>query len=117
MKKFNEIFVDFDETIVNSLMEICSIYNNRYNLDVNWRNSKLWSLKDVCPLFKNGEVVDLFSSDSFFKGLTLKEGSFEVLAELSKDYPITIVSIGTTETAQRKLILSMQICHLFQNQF
>jgi len=103
MKKFNEIFVDFDETIVNSLMGICNIYNNRYNLDANWRNSKLWSLKDVCPLFKDGEVVDLFSSDPFFKGLTLKEGSFEVLTELSKDYIITIVSIGTMENCSKKL--------------
>ena len=102
MVRFNEIFVDFDETIVNSLKEICKIYNNKYNLHSNWKNSKLWSLKDECPLFNAGEVEDLFSSDSFFRNLTLKEGAFEVLTELSNDYPITIVSIGTTQNLSKK---------------
>jgi len=100
--RFKEIFVDFDETIVNSLKAVCGIYNDKYNADAHWMDSRVWSLKDECPLLKDGEVTDLFSEDSFFRRITLKDGAFEVLTELAKDYPITIVSIGTTKNCTKK---------------
>lgn len=102
MTKFNKIFVDFDETIVDSLKSVCSIYNGIYNARADWRKSRLWSLRDECPLLNRHSLLEIFSSDSFFRTLTFKTGAFEVLTELSKDYPITVVSIGTVENCAKK---------------
>lgn len=100
--KFKEIFVDFDETIVNSVLRVCEIYNEKFDSNVRWQDTKLWCMKDVCPLFEKGEINDIFSSDLFFKKLSFKEDMFEVLSELSKDYKITVVSIGTENNCQNK---------------
>ena len=102
--KFKEIFVDFDETIANSLKEVCNIYNEKYNEDAIWQRTKVWSLKDECPILKKDELTDMFSLDKFFDNLTLKYGAYEVLSELSKDYTITIVSIGTMENCSKKSV-------------
>jgi 5'(3')-deoxyribonucleotidase len=78
------------------------LYLQIYNAEANWTKSRLWSLKDECPLLNRTKLLKMFSDDSFFRNLTFKTGAFEVLSELAKDYPIIIVSIGTKENCSKK---------------
>jgi len=104
MKRFKEIFVDFDDTLTESLRSFCDVYNTRYSKDVNWKNVKAWNCKDQCPELQNGELLDIFSSEQFFRSLKVKGFAKEVLENLTYtyDYPITIISIGTYDNCSKK---------------
>jgi 5'(3')-deoxyribonucleotidase len=102
MKRFKEIFVDFDDTLTESLKSFCDIYNTRYVKDINWKNIKAWDCKDQCPELQKGELLDIFSSEQFFRNLKVKTFAKEALENLSCDYPITIISIGTHDNCSKK---------------
>jgi len=99
-----KIYVDFDETIVESIKAVCTIYNNRYNEQANYKNVKLWSFLDECPRFKKGEASDCFSTEEFFNILEFKPNANFVLERLSKNNRVTIVTIGTELNCERKAI-------------
>lgn len=103
VRKFKDIFVDFDDTLVDSLEAFCKVYNCRYSEKVDWKTIKRWDFVDKCPKLKTGEVLDIFASKEFFKNLRLKHFAKETLKNLSdKNYPITIVTIGTLDNCSRK---------------
>jgi 5'(3')-deoxyribonucleotidase len=102
MKRFKEIFVDFDDTLTESLRSFCDIYNTRYTKDVVWQDIKAWDCRDQCLELQDNELLDIFSSDQFFKNLKVKHFAKEVLTNLAYTYPITIISIGTYDNCSKK---------------
>jgi len=104
MKKFKEIFVDFDDTLTESLKSFCDVYNTRYTKDIDWKEIKAWDCRDQCPDLLDGELLDMFSCEQFFKNLKVKPFAKEVLENLFYTYniPITVISIGTYENCAKK---------------
>lgn len=95
------LFIDFDNTIVNSTKAFCDIYNLRYYnhpnfIKADWQKSYLYNFSDVCPLLKNKEEVEnIFCSETFFNILEfINNNTFNVIEELSYKYKIIIPSIG-----------------------
>lgn len=92
-----KLYVDFDGTIVNSIKAICYLYNEDflYYPDykyVHWTDINTWYF-DELKLTNN--ACDYFNTPRFFKYLEFMDNSREVLSELSKDYDITVVTIGS----------------------
>lgn len=102
IKNVKEIFVDFDDTLTESLKSFCDVYNKRYSKQANWENIRQWNCKDECAELKDGELLDIFSSDLFFRNLKPKKFVNEVLTDLSCYYSITVVSIGTYDNCSKK---------------
>jgi len=96
-----KLFLDFDNTIVNSTKAFCDIYNLRYYnhpnfIKADWEKSYLYNFEDVCPLLKTKEEVEnIFCSETFFRSLEfIDNNTIDVIAELNNKYQIIITSIG-----------------------
>ncbi|MDD4376451.1 MAG: hypothetical protein PHR25_06735 [Clostridia bacterium] len=96
-----KLFIDFDNTIVNSTKAFCNIYNLRYYnhpnyIKADWQKSYLYNFGDVCPLLKTKEEVEnIFCSETFFSALEfVNNNTVDVIDDLSKKYQIIITSIG-----------------------
>jgi len=93
------IFLDFDGTIINTIDAFCSVYNNLYINHPNFKTAEPdlvneYNLSDECPLVEN--VEDIFSNSLFFDMCEfINDNTYEVLKELNQKYKIIITSIGT----------------------
>lgn len=97
-----EIFVDFDETIVESIESIRDIIFYKYGTTV--AKPKKWNFEDVAPFLNSQELERMFESDEFFNFLTLKPYAHEVLRELSKDYRINVVTVASDIAFPKKVL-------------
>ena len=97
-----KLFVDFDNTLVNSTRSFCTSYNfiYEYHKDftpANWELVDTWNFSNQCPILKSeSDVLDIFENPLFFDCLELiNDNTFEILKELNEKYQIIIASIGT----------------------
>lgn len=102
-----KLFLDADNTILNSSQTYCEIYNLMYQdhpnfVPANHDNLKQWDLKDICPLVIN--PVDVFSSEMFWDRVGFYDvDTLYVLDKLLHKYDVWVCSIGTIENITRKL--------------
>jgi len=101
------LYVDFDATIADSVSSFCSEYSHRHKFDKGYIKpipSKVnkWDLSDQCTLLHKGEAEEIFGSYGFFKYLKLMPNAIEILTELSKEFKLTIVSIGSYQNISLK---------------
>lgn len=103
-----QLFLDFDDTIVNSL-ETCVDYLNKiYDTNVKATDIKKWDMSDKFPMMerdiKNGIIVDPFESEYFWNHLELRDGALNMLKEMDKGvFDIFIVSKGTKKNLEKKI--------------
>lgn len=99
-----KIYLDFDETITNSIESVLSILNPRYNTTYSPEEVKLWDFGDVFPNVKPDEIESCFESDTFWHNLTFKEDAKENIDKLlDKGYEIIIVTKGSFNNLVRKV--------------
>lgn len=101
-----KIFLDFDGTIINSAKAFCSIYNDAYQFQPNFKSARWWEVndygfKDECPLLTN--IHDIFSSPLFFDRVEFMcANTKEIIEQLCDKYHVIICSIGTPENLSHK---------------
>jgi len=103
-KDKQKIYLDFDNTIVNSTKAFCDVYNN-YFVDVypekyggskaDWTKVKVWNFSDQCTGLTDKDVEDIFASEPFFRYLEFYEGAKKVISKLSRQYDIRLCTMGT----------------------
>jgi 5'(3')-deoxyribonucleotidase len=104
-----KLFLDFDDTIVNSSKAICDIYNMLYK-DYNgfkpadWTKNVTWDFKDECPLMSQQDKTNLFRSKIFWDNVKLFPDAYNALLALSAKYRIIIVSLGTLKNLSYKAL-------------
>lgn len=114
-----KLYLDFDQTICNSIKSFCSVYSDiyKYHKDFkqpNWRKVNKWNFSDEAPLVEN--VEDIFADKRFFNRLEfIDENMKEVLYELNKIFDITIVSIGTYKNISLKSLWIAKHLDFIQN--
>ena len=96
------IFVDFDNSLVNSLKSYCEYYKKFYGGNPNWRKVKRYDLSDECPLVAPEDINKIFSSREFFDYLELMPFAYEAIKLLNNKFTITICSIGTFQNLSHK---------------
>ena len=90
------IFIDFDNTIVNSIEAFCSAYNFLYDENANWSKVRKWNMTDECPLSDRDMTVRIFEDGLFFQKLKFYDNKiYHILKRLSKTDNIFIVSVGS----------------------
>lgn len=95
-----KLFIDFDNTIVNSTEAYCDLYNLVYKDHLKFKPAKWYEVeeygfRDECPLAKDN-ILKMFSDPYFFKVLKFMCGNTkEVLEKLSEKYEVHITSIGS----------------------
>lgn len=118
MNKLN-LFIDFDEVLVDSIRSILLILNPRYGTDFKPDDCTRWDFKDLFLDITSDEVKKCFESDEFWDSLRFKTAGQNVLDFLNKlksYYNIIIVSKGTKINLKKKkqwLIDNMPIPYSF----
>lgn len=99
-----KIYLDFDETITNSIEAVLSILNPKYGTTYSPEEVKKWNFDDVFPDIKPDEIESCFESDIFWKNITFKEYAQEVIEKLlDRNYELTIVTKGTFNNLIKKV--------------
>lgn len=103
------IFLDFDETITQTIDAFCRTYNMIYNdkegfLMANPKEVKNWDFREQCTLLRGDDKFEIFEHDYLFENLKLFPNAREILQELSYQYNIIICTIGTFKSISKKTI-------------
>lgn len=107
MKK---LYLDFDNTMVNSNKRVIEILNQRYGLNKEEKDLKDYDFRSIYQDITIEEKLEIFEDDAFFDGLEIKDDCLETLKIISHFYDIVIVSIGTEENLRKKeLFLAMNM--------
>lgn len=101
-----KIFCDFDNTIVNTIATITSLYNEDFKfydefLPIKWWEVNSWEFKE-CNCCTREYINTYFNQPRFFNKLTYMDWAKETLEELKNEYEIIIVSMGDTPNLKLK---------------
>lgn len=101
-----KLFLDFDNTIVDTIAAVVSLYNEDYvNHDgfvaINPENVTSWEFTE-CNLATYEEIDRYFGDKRFFQRVKLYPSAGQVLRSLSHRYDITIVSHGYASNLRLK---------------
>ena len=61
------IYLDFDDTITESLQNLTRIVNKRYHKKVRWNDVGKWDFSDVYPDIPLGDIVKVFGEQEFLQ--------------------------------------------------
>ena len=94
-----KLFVDFDNTIVDSTKAICDMYNNHFKdkegfILANPTKCMEWDFLDVCTLANKETLEEYFNAKEFFENLNIFYFARRTIKTLSDYCDIYIVSIG-----------------------
>jgi len=98
MNKF-KFFLDFDNSIVDSIKQYCKVYNTIYRYYPSYKPADYtkvtqYNMKDQCPLVY--DLLEIFQHELFFRDLEfINENTYEVLEKLGRKYQLIVVSVGT----------------------
>ena len=96
------IYLDFDDTITDSVQNLVRIVNKRYDKRVRWNDIGEWDFSDVYPDMPHKDIVKVFGEQEFFDTLYAKEYAILALHKLSKRNDIFIVSKCDDTASKRK---------------
>ena len=108
-----KIFLDVDNTIINSTKAICEWYADKYDHAIklhaitnpDWTKVKKWDFSDETPTIPERDIREAFDSDYFFDNVEFFDGAKEVLTKLTNDerFEIIFCSIGTVKNISNKM--------------
>lgn len=96
------IYLDFDDTITESLQNLTRIVNKRYHKKVRWNDVGKWDFSDVYPDIPLGDIVKVFGEQEFFDTVYPKEYAILALHKLTKRNSAYVVSKCDHEASKRK---------------
>lgn len=95
-----------ENTIVNSVKQICKLYDKDFHLyrnykKVDWTEINTYNFTEL-ELINKEMVLDYFDDYRFFDDLEFMDNAEEVIKKLSKEYQIIICSIGRKDNLMYK---------------
>ena len=96
------IYIDFDDTIAESLPAVVRIVNERYDRDVDVHDISEWSFGDVYPDIPQHDIIKVFGEEGFFKILKPKKDVIRVLHKFCKRNELIVVSKVDTRALYNK---------------
>ena len=99
-------YIDFDNTLLNTVQVYCETYNDVYFGNADWTKSKSWNLEDECPSLFEGMCDDIFDEDMWgYMGSSRRyyyEGAREFVDHATKIGKAYIVTVGTDSNIIKK---------------
>lgn len=96
-----KIFLDFDDTMVESSKRIVELINRKYSCNKDICELKDYRFQSIYPVSKK-EVTDFFASDDFFNNLEKKIGIDWFINKNFSGYKIIISTKGTPKNLIKK---------------
>lgn len=99
-----KVFIDFDDTIVNSTETFVSVYNELYNKNVDGKSIIYHGFKPQINLSRD-EITSIFASDEFTKYLQPIHGVYKSLSELKKNgFDLYLITNCSDKSVMQKSI-------------
>ena len=100
------IYIDFDNTIVDTIKTIVSLYNEDFEYykkfhHVNWWEIDSYDFKELTCTSKE-YINTYFNTPRFFYELEFMPDAHEIIDELGKIYQVKIVSMGYSPNLKQK---------------
>lgn len=86
------IYIDFDDTITNSIENVVRIVNKRYNYNARPEDIGMWDFSDVYPDIPLEDIISIFGEKEFFDTLRLKKDVLTTLMRYSRYNNLYIVT-------------------------
>ena len=100
-----QLYLDVDETILESIESVLRILNKRYNTKFDKSDVTTWNFTNLFPHMTSKEIEDAFDSDKFFNHVRFKLGARELLDK----YPnAKFVTKGSSVNLHKKRKLLIQ---------
>lgn len=101
-----KLFIDFDDTIVETMRTYCTTYNHLYKNHPDYKFAdytkvKHWDFREICPLTVDNPN-EIFENENFFKFATFYYDVRKVLKKLNEKFEIYIITIGTPKNIELK---------------
>ena len=96
-----KVYLDFDNTIVESDKKMIEILNYRYHGDKTEADMEDYDYKSMFPVPKE-EIMEIFNDEEFFKGLEFKSNAYETIDKHKDKIDFVVVSVGPYENLERK---------------
>lgn len=98
MIKIKKLFIDYDNTIVNSIKTITNLYNEDYKYYpdykcIHWTNINTYNFTE-CKCATTKDLLKYFTQPRFFEKAEFMDNAKEVLNRLKDKFEIIIVSMG-----------------------
>lgn len=117
VKQFN-LFIDFDNTLVNSTKQSVAMLNKKFNKNMDWRNLKRYDYKDLFKNISTNDVIELFEDEEFFNNVETYDDVKDVLFQVGNNYNISIVTCGNKNNlALKNKWLSENFKGLYDNYY
>lgn len=97
-----KIFLDFDNTLVESNKRIIEILNKRYGLNKTENDLKDYYYASIYNKVTKEEIENIFASDEFFEGLEFKPLAYELFNKYKDKYEIVITTKGNSYNLELK---------------
>lgn len=102
IKGKRKIYLDADDTIMNSSLAIIEIANQKFGTDKTIDDLKDWSYETI---FKNTDefnTVSLYESDIFFETVTPNIGFCKFYEKYKNELDFIVVTLGTKKNLEKK---------------
>ena len=94
------IYLDYDETLVDSIEAVLKQLNPRYGTNFKPNECKTWNFTNLFPNLKEIELEEIFDSEQFFEDVKWKDGALSFIGKFHDK--ITIVSNGYSKNLYLK---------------
>ena len=98
------VYVDFDNTIVESNQKVIEILNDKYGLNKSEDDLEDYVYTSIAPITEE-EKLGIFESDEFFSNLKFKSDFLKVLNKYDSKVKFVITTKGTAENLKKKVLL------------
>lgn len=95
------VYVDFDNTIVESNQKVIEILNDKYGLNKSEDDLEDYGYISIAPITEE-EKLGIFESDEFFSNLKFKSDFLKVLNKYDGKVKFVITTKGTAENLKKK---------------
>ena len=95
------VYVDFDNTIVESNQKVIEILNDKYGLNKSEDDLEYYGYTSIAPITEE-EKLGIFESDEFFSNLKFKSDFLKVLNKYDGKVKFVITTKGTAENLKKK---------------
>ena len=104
MKKDKKrIILDVDDTIIKSSEQIIRMICKKYGVNKNIEDLKDWGYKSIYKFITKQEIMEMYSSDVFFKEVELNTGVVDFIREFKDIYSFCFCTKGSKENLGKKL--------------
>lgn len=96
------VYLDFDNTQVNSTKRLVYFLNKHYNTNKNYREIRKFDCSDLFPTVTQKLILDIFDRKEFFYDLDFFPNCKEILSNHKEDFNYQITTICTEKSAIHK---------------